>query len=36
MRTAVATLRRDGIKAARAMALRAALLRHVRRDLNGH
>jgi hypothetical protein len=36
MRTAVATLRRDGIKAARAMALRAALLRHVRRNLNGH
>jgi hypothetical protein len=36
IRTAAATLRRDGIKAAQSMALRAALLRRVRRDLNGH
>ena len=36
MRTAAAMLRRDGIPATQAMAARAALLRRVRHDLNGH
>ncbi len=36
MRKAAATLRRDGITRVQSMAVRAALLGRVRRDLNGH